>query len=212
MRLPARHLRVHRSDDEGGQLCRLSSLPRRSEHGWWAGLRDACPGVRPLWVSKLTCHAIFTRSAVAAILLAGCGSRAELLAPGLDNGGGAGDAALVGVPAAAAADTGLATPEEAASPEAAPPAETAPPEVGDAASAGCIPVGGGAAGPINGECTANFGKTCGSTSYQVSCSCPDGYCVCFGASTHAVRFTGCPYCPGSPAQAFALCGFPSGWL
>jgi hypothetical protein len=60
-------------------------------------------------------------------------------------------------------------------------------------STGCVGHGASGGGP---PCTATTSETCGSTTYTVVCSCPDGSCACFGATTHAVSFTGCPSCPG----------------
>jgi hypothetical protein len=75
--------------------------------------------------------------------------------------------------------------------------------------------GGGGGGFGNGQCNNTWTETCGGTLYQVSCSCPEGDCVCFGPTTHVVRYPGCPYCPNMPSvgsisvtDAFALCGFP----
>jgi hypothetical protein len=83
------------------------------------------------------------------------------------------------------------------------------------ASAGCTPLGGGGGGGGNGECTSNFGETCGGTNYQVVCACPAASCVCFSGMsvTKTVSFDGCPYCPGGPGpnsstDLLALCGFP----
>jgi hypothetical protein len=79
-------------------------------------------------------------------------------------------------------------------------------------STGCVPHG--ASGTGGAPCTATTSETCGSTTYTVVCSCPDGSCACFGPTTHVVSFTGCPSCPGgvgspaNPGAMFDLCGFP----
>jgi hypothetical protein len=82
------------------------------------------------------------------------------------------------------------------------------------ASAGCTTTGGSGGGG-NGECTSNFGETCGGTNYQVVCACPEASCVCFSgmSATKTVSFSGCPFCPGGPGpnsgtDLLALCGFP----
>jgi hypothetical protein len=89
------------------------------------------------------------------------------------------------------------------------------PAAGDA-SAACMMVGGGGSFGAGG-CEGSSGEMCGSTNYQIDCSCPRGSCICFGPTTHVVPYAGCPLCPGEPlagqdtgmlAQAFALCGFP----
>jgi hypothetical protein len=85
------------------------------------------------------------------------------------------------------------------------------------ASSGCV-VSGSSSGGGNGDCTSDFAETCGGTTYKAVCSCPQGQCVCFGASsTTVVSIDSCPYCPGlgvgplpatSMAQVFSECGFP----
>jgi hypothetical protein len=85
----------------------------------------------------------------------------------------------------------------------------------DASDPGCTQTGGGGSGG-NGECSSNFGETCGGVNYQVICACPEGSCVCFSqsSSTKVVTFNGCPYCPGGAAggqtanDLYDLCGFP----
>jgi hypothetical protein len=82
----------------------------------------------------------------------------------------------------------------------------------DASNPGCTQTSGGGSGG-NGQCTSNFGETCGAMSYQVVCACPQASCVCFaGGSTHVVDYAGCPYCPGGGPMtmddAYTLCGFP----
>jgi len=63
---------------------------------------------------------------------------------------------------------------------------------------------------IGNVCFSIWGGTSGSTPYQVTCTCPDATCTCFGPTTHVVTYPGCPRC--SPtiggAELFALCGFP----
>jgi hypothetical protein len=67
-----------------------------------------------------------------------------------------------------------------------------------------------------GECTITLTPPDAGTSYQATCACPEGTCVCFGPSTtQVVSFDGCPFCPGfmsigptTPDHVFALCGFP----
>jgi hypothetical protein len=78
----------------------------------------------------------------------------------------------------------------------------------------CMAMGGGG-GFGGGQCSLNWSETCSGTSYKVSCSCPEGACVCFGPTTHVVHYSGCPYCPAIPsvgptsvADVFTLCGFP----
>jgi hypothetical protein len=87
----------------------------------------------------------------------------------------------------------------------------------------CVGSGGGGGSeemPVQ-WCTNTWTETCGATLYQVSCSCPEGDCVCFGPTTHLVSYPGCPHCPepaidgfmpsgGSTtvAEVFVLCGFP----
>jgi hypothetical protein len=91
----------------------------------------------------------------------------------------------------------------------------------DSAPPGCTPVLVGGTGGLGGvgSCTISFGEMCGSTSYHVTCACPQGTCACIGTTTSVVDFAGCPNCPGDPntvagpgsstiAQVFALCGFP----
>jgi hypothetical protein len=83
------------------------------------------------------------------------------------------------------------------------------------ASMGCtFGYGGEQAGGPNG-CENTMSETCNGTQYIVSCSCPEGACVCFGPTTHIVAYPGCPSCPTVPAvgsetvdDVFALCGFP----
>lgn len=95
-----------------------------------------------------------------------------------------------------------------------PTVDAASPTARDGASAACTQMGGAGGSGVPGECSSTFGEMCGGTSYQVSCTCPRGTCVCFGLSTTVVSFTGCPSsCPGfSPGPTtddiFALCGFP----
>ena len=69
--------------------------------------------------------------------------------------------------------------------------------------------GGGGSGGSNGmpTCETTAQGVCGGTPYQVSCTCPQARCACFGPTTTEVPFTGCPGCPGL-SQAFAICGFP----
>src|SRR5579863_8604264 len=70
----------------------------------------------------------------------------------------------------------------------------------DSAPPGCAPVmvaGTGGAGGA-GSCTISFGEMCGSTSYHVTCACPQGTCACIGTMTNVVDFAGCPYWPGDP--------------
>jgi hypothetical protein len=154
-------------------------------------------------------------SRCALLFLAACGARSGLSA----NAGHALDAQpSLPMPVAPLNEAGTPSsaedaPREAedAAPEAedaAPEPEGALPEADAGGSVVCEEMGGGAAGPLNGECSVTFGELCGSTSYQVTCGCPDGYCVCFGPTTHVVRFSGCPYCPGLSTQAYVLCGFP----
>jgi hypothetical protein len=91
--------------------------------------------------------------------------------------------------------------------------DAAPSTAHDAELTTCTPMGAGGGGG-NGECTSTFGEMCGGTSYQVSCDCPRGSCVCFGQSTTVVSFTGCPACPGlsnigpTTDDLLTLCGFP----
>jgi hypothetical protein len=66
-----------------------------------------------------------------------------------------------------------------------------------------------------GECTSTMEETYEGTDYEVTCSCPEGACVCFGPTTHIVTYAGCPYCPDptpvplpGSTSAFSLCGFP----
>jgi hypothetical protein len=99
---------------------------------------------------------------------------------------------------------------------------SSPPEATDAGSdtsAACNP-GGGGGSTGGGQCSSSAGETCGSTSYQVVCACPQGTCVCFGPSStpQVVNYSGCPYCPGlgpesssadtTQLQMLDLCGFP----
>jgi hypothetical protein len=84
-------------------------------------------------------------------------------------------------------------------------------DAGTAASDATTPAGGG--GSVSGGgCSSSAGETSDGTDYEVSCSCPEGVCVCFGPTTHVVKYAGCPYCPGGGstpvAEIFALCGFP----
>jgi hypothetical protein len=84
------------------------------------------------------------------------------------------------------------------------------------ASTRCTLDGGSATSVFGGQCATTFSATCGGTTYQATCACPQGTCACFGASTHVVAFTGCPFCPGSPdsigpatmQDIVELCGFP----
>lgn len=70
--------------------------------------------------------------------------------------------------------------------------------------------GGGSGGP--GSCQVFAQETCAGISYQVTCTCPQATCACFGSSTSVVPFTGCPTCSPMSAMSapalFALCGFP----
>jgi hypothetical protein len=66
--------------------------------------------------------------------------------------------------------------------------------------------GGGSGGP--GSCSAFANETCSGVSYSVSCACPQGTCACQGPSSSFVAFSGCPSCPTSPQELFAVCGFP----
>jgi hypothetical protein len=82
------------------------------------------------------------------------------------------------------------------------------------ASDASMPAGGGS-GFSNGECDSMTRAMAGNTEYQVSCSCPEAACVCFGPTTHVVKYSGCPSCPSDPGtgsssiqEVFALCGFP----
>jgi len=62
-----------------------------------------------------------------------------------------------------------------------------------------------------GECHTSWQATCGTTDYQISCSCPIGMCACFGPNPHTISFPSCPRCLMITAlhrQLFALCGFP----
>jgi hypothetical protein len=76
--------------------------------------------------------------------------------------------------------------------------------------------GGASVGTSGGyDCEDTWAETCGGIDYEVSCSCPQGSCVCFGPTTHVVNYSGCPFCPDAPssgstsvADVFALCGFP----
>jgi hypothetical protein len=75
---------------------------------------------------------------------------------------------------------------------------------------GCFPQGSvGAAYATDAGCLTNQDESCsdGGFVYQATCACPQSTCVCIGASTNTVTFTGCPTCPTLP-QAFKLCGFP----
>lgn len=87
----------------------------------------------------------------------------------------------------------------------------------DGAPEACTPIPptGTSMGPLGSpsSCSSVFGKTCGTTTYQVSCDCPKGICVCFGATTTSVTYNGCPGCPGvanGPGvdEILRLCGFP----
>ena len=63
----------------------------------------------------------------------------------------------------------------------------------------------------NGECEATSTETSDNIDYIASCSCPEAACVCFGPTTHVVKYEGCPLCPTLSAEVqnvFALCGFP----
>jgi hypothetical protein len=64
-------------------------------------------------------------------------------------------------------------------------------------------------------CIGRWNATCAGQSYEVDCSCPEGACVCFGATTHVVTFPACSslasFCEAaapSVQQVFTLCGFP----
>ena len=58
----------------------------------------------------------------------------------------------------------------------------------------CNPVGGGGSGGTS--CETLDSETCSNgANYGISCTCPDGTCVCSGSSGGPVRFAGCPSCP-----------------
>jgi hypothetical protein len=157
----------------------------------------------------------------ALVLLSSCGARSQLIDEGGDDGSVpppaqeddvAGDAAgLVDStdtdsPDTDSTDTAVSEDAGHSNPGPMPDAGGTPPAVDDAST--CIANGGGG-GSGNGACEESWGEMCGSTNYQVDCTCPRGSCTCFGPTTHVVQFTGCPACPsGSFADVFALCGFP----
>lgn len=101
--------------------------------------------------------------------------------------------------------------------------ERAPAQSDSGPPATCVGSGGGGGGELGPmpSCTYSWAETCGEALYQVSCSCPEGDCVCFGPTTHIVSFPGCPHCPEpalggimpsdgatTVADVFARCGFP----
>jgi hypothetical protein len=84
-------------------------------------------------------------------------------------------------------------------------------------SAACGPIGSGQTSLAGGPSQSMLNATCGGATYEATCACPEGTCVCFGPSggTSVVSFAGCPFTPGQGSigpttmgQVFALCGFP----
>jgi hypothetical protein len=155
---------------------------------------------------------------VAVVLLSSCGGRSQLIDEGDSDGSApspARDDDVAGDAAGLIDSTDTAVTEDAGDSSPGP----TPGDGGTLAAAGdastCIGIGGG--GSLgNGECEESWGEMCGSTNYQIDCTCPRGSCTCFGPTTHVVQYPGCPSCPSIPpargpgavAEVFALCGFP----
>ena len=76
----------------------------------------------------------------------------------------------------------------------------------------CSPITGGTSVSSDGSCTTTATWTCGATTYDVKCSCPDATCTCsqesggMGAGTSVKAAGVCPGCNG--ASLPDLCGFP----
>ncbi len=78
----------------------------------------------------------------------------------------------------------------------------------------CGPMSGSGSVSSNGDCTVTEKWTCGATSYQVDCTCPQGTCDCsqFSGNTGGgtqVAYGACPSCTQTGSQLAKLCGFPS---
>lgn len=202
VRLPPGHLRVlRRSVYPRGQFQRLPELPdgRAGVHALRVSPPIDPPAETPMR-SKSNRRLLVRLAAVGFVW--GCGGQTETKGDGgaQQDGPAPTSSVLSGSP-----DSATTGPMSTAN--------AAPPTAGDGASTACTPMGAGGGGG-NGSCTSTFGEMCGGTSYQVSCECPRGSCVCFGTSTTVVPFSGCPSCPGLPNigpttdDLLALCGFP----
>jgi hypothetical protein len=81
----------------------------------------------------------------------------------------------------------------------------------------CTPMGGSATSGPDG-CSSTFSETCNGTNYEITCTCPDAKCACFGPTSQVIAYSACPYCPvasvptgwsiPSVNDLFAQCGFP----
>jgi hypothetical protein len=225
VRVPPRYLRVFRRVDPGGQFSRLPLLPR--------------PGTRvpALWVpfrqepDVMNRHAALLMGLAAIGIGSACGARSVKIEPGEIDGGAQEDAAT----SVGASDSAQPAPPASALGGSGDGAITPPMNTGDAilpdqmvdatlpmgtdaGSENCMRWGGGGGGSAQ-SCTTEYGETCGTTNYQVVCSCPQATCVCFGPTTHVVTFMGCPSCGFPPpadrmtaqamtAQVLSACGFP----